>query len=286
MNANDTRLVTTPHSEWIRVVVTGFLDYPEVLYFGNWAVASDGDQHYHVSNTQYNAFEFSFRGPTVRWIGSKSSNHGYADVYVDGEFQQTVDCYAASPRTNVVKFEKTGLSGDRIHTLRVVVRKERNPDATDCYQDIACIQSVAPVSYPAEIAKSMTLEYAQIQNGTKAYLASESWSPVANTADAPESGVILKPGVFSDLFNRNIDYLNHCFASPTYCDGMGWSEWLPASNEGRMLAGAGNTLRWGERADMRNVVDTIVSDIQDRMRDDGYYNYYLDFGQTMSQVST
>lgn len=60
----------------------------------------------------------------------------------------------------------------------------------------------------------------------------------------------------------------------TYCDGLGWSEWLPGSNEGRMLAGAANALRWGEREDLREMVDTIVDDVAARMREDGYYNYY------------
>ena len=274
MNRDSGSLVTTNHKERIFVLSMGFFTHDKILYFGNWSSISEGGEDYHFSNTQYNAFEFSFKGPIVKWIGSKRRNHGYVDVYIDGEFQQTVDCYSPTTLTDVVKFQKTGLSANRIHTLRVVVRKDRNPDATDCCQDVTCIQSVTPVSYPAEIAKSMTLEYAQIQNGTKAYLAPDSWSPVPNAANAPASGVTLGPGVFNDTFNRNIDYLNHCFLSPTYCDGIGWSQWLPASNEGRMLAGAGNTLRWGERADMRNIVDTIVSDIKDRMRDDGYYNYY------------
>ncbi len=274
MSTNSSGLVTTTHREGLRVWLMGWCFFEKILFFGNWRAISEGARGYHCSNTQYNAFEFSFRGPTVKWIGSKRSNHGHADVYIDGEFQQTVDCYSPTALTNVVKFEKTGVSADRIHTLRIVVRKERNPDATDCYQDVTCIQSVTPVSYPAEIARSMNVEYAQIQKETKAYLAPDSWSPVTSAASAPESGVTLRSGVFNATFNRNIDYLKHCFASPTYCDGIGWSEWLPASNEGRMLAGAGNTLRWGERADMRNIVNTIVSNIDNRMREDGYHNYY------------
>ncbi len=274
MTSNSSNLVTISHREETRAFVTSFVTHLKILYFGNWTRVSDPSGDYHRSNTQYNAFEFSFRGPTVKWIGSKRDSHGHADVYIDGEFQQTVDCYSATTLTNVVKFEKTGLSGDRIHTLRVVVRKDRNPDATDCYQDVAFIQAVTPVSYPVEIARAMNAEYAQIQDGAKAYLASESWSPVSNAANAPASGVTLRSGPFHDTFNRNIDYLTHCFASQTYCDGQGWSEWLPGSNEGRMLAGAGNTLRWGERADMRTIVDTIVSHIEGRMRDDGYSNYY------------
>jgi hypothetical protein len=274
MSVDSGDLITTSHGSWIRELMMGFFTQEEILYFGTWRTVSDGTQSCHRSNSQYDAFEFSFKGPAVTWIGSKGSDHGYADVYIDGEFQETVDAYSPTPIANVVKFERTGLSEDGIHTLRVVVRKDRHPDATDCYQDITAVQSVTPVSYPAEIAKALTAEYALIQNGTKPYLLPESWSPLANAADAPESGVTLAPGVFRVLLDRTIDYLNHCYASPTYCDGLGWSKWLPASNDGRMLAGAGNILRWEERADMRRIVDTIVASIQERMRDDGYYNYY------------
>ena len=80
--------------------------------------------------------------------------------------------------------------------------------------------------------------------------------------------------MFHEALQRNIDYLNHCFASKTYCDGKGWWEWLPASNEGRLLQGAANALRWGERADMRNIVDTVVARIKARQRADGYHDYY------------
>lgn len=274
MGNSETKLVTASQNERVIVWSAGVFWHQRTLYFGDWGVVTEDGREYSRSNTQYNAFEFSFRGPTVKWIGSTRSNHGHADVYIDGTFQRTVDCYSATTQADVVKFEKSGLGGDRIHTLRVVVRKERNPHASDCYQDVSSFQCVTPVCYPAEIAALMTAEYARIQNGTKEHLAPETWSPVANAADAPDRGVTLGSGVFRDVFERNIDYLNHCFASPTYCDGVGWTEWLPASNEGRMLAGSGHILRWGERADMRAIVDTVVARIESRMREDGFYNYY------------
>lgn len=275
--SNDGDLVTTDHKrEVIGLAMKTFWHQEVILYFGDWETVSDGAEGRHQSNTQYNAFEFSFKGPTVRWFGARQSNHGCAEVYIDGEFQQCIDNYAPTPQQNVIKFEKTDLSNSRIHTLRVVVKKERNSRATDCYQDVSSIQAVTPVSYPAEIAHAMHTEYAWMRNGIKPYASPDSWSPVCRGAEAPERGVTLGPGVLNDTFNRNIDYLNRCFASPTYCDGPGWSEWLPAANEGRLLAGAGNTLRWGERADMRAIIDTIVDDIENRMRDDGYYNYYLE----------
>ena len=255
-----------------------------ILYFGDWEVVSDDEGkrdwlgmlegHSHRSNTQFTAFEFSFRGPEVRWLGNRGPDHGHADVYLDGAFQGTVDNYAATPEEGVVKFEKNDVAGDRIHTLRVVVTKDRNPAATDCYQDVTALEAVFPVSYPSEIGHMMHNDLAQMRTGTKPYLEPDAWKPVPHGADAPERGVTLGPGVLKDVYEKNIEYLNHNFASPTYVDGVGWSEWLPASVEGRMLSGAGNTLRWGERDDMRKIVDTIIDDIEKRMRDDGYYNYY------------
>ena len=71
---------------------------------------------------------------------------------------------------------------------------------------------------------------------------------------------------------RNVAYLNSCFemegwiaASPNW-----WIQSPPASNEGRLLAGAGHTLRWEENADLRNLVTTIVTTIAERQRPDGY----------------
>lgn len=253
---------------------------PLILYFGNWheeerRLARGGSQAgAHRCNTQFHAFECCFRGAFVRWIGTQGPDHGFADVYFDGEFQGTVDNYAASLKENVVKFTKSSIEGDQIHTLRVVVRKERNPKATDCYQDITAIEAPNPVSYPAEIAHAMHKELARIRTGAKSYSKPDEWSPFSLGSQAPAHGVTLRSGLLKDLLERNVDYIKHSFASPTYVDEVGWSEWLPASIEGRLLAGAGNTLRWGEREDMRTIVNTIVDDVEKRMREDGYYNYY------------
>lgn len=255
----------------------------QILYFGHWMPLQKGRVAYQYSNAQYNACEFSFKGSTVKWIGCSGHDQGYADVYLDGEFQCAVDGYSRVTHEGVVKFEKSSLHANRVHTLRIVVKKGGNPDATDCRQDIAGFQSVAPIHYPTEIMRLKNAEYAYIRRGTKSYLTPDAWSPVANAAHVPVSGVILHQGIFSAIVHRNIAYLNSCFSQPSYCSadyphkpngGPGWSAWLPASNDGRMLAGAAHTLRWEERADMRTIVSTIVTAIGNRMREDGYVNYY------------
>jgi uncharacterized protein len=276
MAEDHSALTDVSHRLWERVYYTGFTSFPMVLYFGDWTTVppSTADAGGSRSNTQYNAFEFTFRGSVVRWIGQKAPNHGQADVYLDGEFQELVDTYAAAREENAVLYQKDALDSDVLHTLRVVVRKERNPNSTDCFQEVSLLQAENPVIYPLAISNEMAGEYAEIQSGTKEYLSPESWRPVDLQAVAPNSGVKLLSGPLGEAFSRNIRYLNHSFASPTFCDGKGWSEWLPASNEGRLLQGAGSALRWDEREDMRTIVNTLVDRIEARMRDDGYYNYY------------
>jgi len=62
----------------------------------------------------------------VRWIGLKGDNHGCADMYIDGVFQKTVDTYSDKVLTKQVLFEKKGLSNDRIHTINIIVKEEKN----------------------------------------------------------------------------------------------------------------------------------------------------------------
>ncbi len=256
-----------------------------VLYLGRWHIAERGGRDYRCSNTQYNACLFSFRGPTVRWVGPTSNDQGLADVLIDEEFQASVDGFSETQQVDVVRFERRGLSADTLHTIRIVVRKDKHPSATDCFQAVESFQSVEPINYRAAITAAMDDEYVRIRGGTKLFAAPGTWSPVPPAAHAPLGGVTLHSGVLYDVFQRNIGYLTASFALPHYCDpdhpapsdgGPGWSQWLPASNEGRLLAGAAHSLRWEERDDLRTIVLTIVDDIAQRMREDGYFNYYDD----------
>ena len=44
------------------------------------------------SNQAGDSLTVPFTGTAIRWIGSQTGNHGYADVYLDGVKQATVDC--------------------------------------------------------------------------------------------------------------------------------------------------------------------------------------------------
>ena len=87
-----------------------------------------------------------------------------------------------------------------------------------------------PVNYTEQIKEAAESELKSITSGTKSCLAPAKWKPVAYKAKAPADGVILRAGVFNDCFTRNIAYLNHCFASPNYCDNEVWRAMFPGSN--------------------------------------------------------
>ena len=256
-----------------------------VLYLGRWREEAIGGISCHGSNTQDNACLFSFRGPAVRWIGPTDERQGLADIYIDERFECTVDGFSDGVQLGAVRFARSGLPPDAIHLMRIVVRKERHPRASDCFQFVERFESAEPIDHPGALQAAQDAEYDVIRHGGTRVGTPDTWRPVEPRAHLPLEGVVLHPGLLSDVFERNIAYLKRSFTLPQYCDpahpapsdgGPGWSRWLPASNEGRLLAGAGHSLRWGERDDLRAIVTTVVGDVAARMREDGYFNYYDD----------
>jgi hypothetical protein len=245
----------------------------KVMYFGNWREArSAAGESVRQSDRPYSACVLVFKGPTVRWLGGKAPDHGQADIYLDDRLERTVDSYAPTSEVAQVLFDKTGLATQRMHTLRIEVRREKHPNATGHAQRIYGFEVSEAMNYPQVIQRSAAAELTAIAAGSKPYLAPETWKPVAYGATAPAKGVTLDHGPLRDCFDRNIAYLNHCFAKPGYNDGgeNEWAKGYPASSEGRLLAGAGHTLRWGERADMRAIVDTLVGKVKSRQTVDGW----------------
>ena len=63
---------------------------------------------------------FSFTGAGVRWIGYRDEWSGKANVYLDGQFQITVDTYASPSQAQTVIWSASGLSAAS-HTLTIEV---------------------------------------------------------------------------------------------------------------------------------------------------------------------
>ncbi len=160
---------------------------------------------------------------------------------------------------------------DGIHTLFLTAM-------TGCM--IREIEVAELISVDAYLRKQMADEYEEIQKD-RDVSDPEKWQKVAHDASMPTEGVLLK-GAFGDLFDRNVQRIKRCFHEPDYVEDpqpepgkrRGWSWWLPAANDGRVLGGAAKALRWKEDAELRQIVDEIVDRSKANMREDGYFNYY------------
>ncbi|GAA4614281.1 beta-galactosidase [Actinoallomurus liliacearum] len=74
----------------------------------------------------------TFTGTAVRWISSHETNHGIADVYLDGAKVATVDGYGTSKLFQEVFYKAEGLA-DTTHTLKIVATGTSNPAASGAY---------------------------------------------------------------------------------------------------------------------------------------------------------
>jgi DUF1680 family protein len=218
--------------------------------------------------------QLRFKGDSVRCLGGKGPNLGLADLVVDGKLVKTVDAYAAEAKTGQVLFEVTGLDPSTTHELRYTIRRDMNGKSSGRLQIIEGFDVAEAVDYVQWLVVQGAEEMAKIVAGEKNYLKPGQWKPVPYAAVAPSSGVTLDGGPMRQCLDRNLDYLNRWYEKKNKYQGqipsIGWDRHLPASSEGRMLGGAGHTLRWGEREDMRAIVDAVVAVVKARQRPDGY----------------
>jgi beta-galactosidase GanA len=133
-------------------------DTDEALqYTGSWShvgaeqtyTGADYKKTESFSNKAGDSVTIPFDGTAVRWIGSKTDNHGYADVYVDGVKAATVDDSGSGSQS--VVFQKTGLA-DGSHTLKIVVTGTHSAGSSDNFVSIDAIDlpspSTATATYP------------------------------------------------------------------------------------------------------------------------------------------
>ena len=102
---------------------------PALVYTGSWShvanesyTGGDYKNTESFSNTAGDSMSVTFRGTAVRWLGSQTNNHGFADVYLDGVKQATVDCSGSA--NQAVLYSKTGLANGSAHAQD---RRRRHP---------------------------------------------------------------------------------------------------------------------------------------------------------------
>jgi hypothetical protein len=100
-------------------------DDPAITYSGsgwfdsnNRGMGDSGDD-VHATQTNGDAFSYSFTGTGVSYVTEKYSDEGLVDVYLDNVFQTSVDTSSATRLTQQAVYTATGLTPGA-HTLRVV----------------------------------------------------------------------------------------------------------------------------------------------------------------------
>lgn len=110
-----------------------------IAYLGSWtydtqcAGGYSGDSHY--TSQQGASVAFVFKGTSVAWMGQRDKNYGLADVYLDGVFVETVDCYGQENTYQQILFQKVGLTPGE-HVLTIVCKGQKSAAAEDCVIDI------------------------------------------------------------------------------------------------------------------------------------------------------
>ncbi len=102
----------------------------ETAYSGSWDNADSagyGESRAKESRAPGSTVEFSFSGSEVYWRAVKGPDCGKADVFIDGRLHATVDCYAQRATPDQFALIEMGLASNQSHTIRVVVRPDKNP---------------------------------------------------------------------------------------------------------------------------------------------------------------
>ena len=129
---------TTPTPTPVPGMTTVNDDSGSITYSGSWTDFNgtgriNGDEH-HTNGTN-NYAQFTFTGTEVRWVCTKFSNRGKADVYIDGAYQDTKDLYSSSVLYQQEIYTRTGLSSGS-HTIKVVCNGTKNASSSDYYIDV------------------------------------------------------------------------------------------------------------------------------------------------------
>jgi hypothetical protein len=118
-----------------------------LAYTGSWTHATgftgEFDSTESYSNTTGNFVSVTFTGTSVAWIGSDSSNHGIANVSIDGTQVATVDSYGNPAADGQTLYSVNNLT-NATHTLKIAVSGNKNAASSGFYVSIDAIIVGAP----------------------------------------------------------------------------------------------------------------------------------------------
>jgi peptidoglycan hydrolase-like protein with peptidoglycan-binding domain len=155
---------------------------------GSWSdfaktLASGGS--YDRSSTSGAKVTVYFRGTQLDWIGMKGTTTGSADVYLDGEFRETVDLFAAAPVYNVVVWS-TGALTDGNHTVEIV-RSSASASAT--FVTLDAVDVVGVLTYPRPTVTGLNPSYGPLSGGHEIVITGKGFYEVSGSDAVTFGGV-------------------------------------------------------------------------------------------------
>lgn len=108
------------------------ITYSAMNYLNSATGYISNDCHYSNNTNAY--AQYTFTGTSISWIGTRNTDHGKANVYIDGVLDSTVDTYGSYALQQVL-YQKTGLT-NASHTIKIVVTNTKNASSSGYFQDI------------------------------------------------------------------------------------------------------------------------------------------------------
>lgn len=104
---------------------------PVISFNGDWETREDvqlSASKSKFATSQGSRATLNFVGSGVAWIGPKSSDHGAASIYIDGNLQQKVDQFSEEAVTLTEVFSISGLKPGP-HTIKIEAAETVNPES-------------------------------------------------------------------------------------------------------------------------------------------------------------
>ncbi len=232
-------------------MATVYANSKKIMYIGNWADLGKSK----VSKNDYCKAFIMFRGTDVT-------------VEAKGEIMCSLDGGA--------DFAKKAFSAkEGVHTLYITAMKD---------VELISVRVDELLDTNTYLRGNMQAEYDEIAKGREGSDPA-TFRRIPYKATMPCANAKLD-GLFGECLNKNIARIKGCFTQPYYilCNAgrepdkvtPGWVDWLPAANDGRILAGAAKAYLWTKDKKLRAIIDELVDKIEAQMREDGYYNYYTE----------
>ena len=119
----------------------------EIVYSRSWTHNTGQTYCYNQTNSSSSSAndfaELSFNGQSIRLYVQKGPAAGYFDVYLDGQYETTCDGYANPHQYQVLAYENNSLTSGQ-HLIKVVVKGQKNPSASNYYLNIDFFKITEP----------------------------------------------------------------------------------------------------------------------------------------------